>query len=156
MGAVLDPFAAWLILRGIKTLPLRMERHMENALKIAKWIKSKGIKVYYPLLEDFQYREIVKEQMSGFSGIVSFDVGDKKKAEIVTNSVKIFIRAVSLGGVESLIEHPASMTHFMVPKDEREKRGISDGLIRLSVGIENVEDLILDLENALNKAGVLK
>ncbi|MGQ4891433.1 MAG: trans-sulfuration enzyme family protein [Candidatus Njordarchaeia archaeon] len=155
MGGTLDPFAAWLILRGIKTLPLRMERHMENAVKIAKWIKLKGLKVYYPLLNDFEYRETVRGQMRGFSGIVSFDVGDLKKAEIVTNSVKLFTRAVSLGGVESLIEHPASMTHFMVPREERVKRGITDGLIRLSVGIEDVDDLINDLEGAFNKANLI-
>ena len=154
LGGALDPFAAWLLLRGLKTLHVRMERHFENALAIAEWLEENGLRVYYPFLKSSPYYDVAIKQMSGFSGIVSFDVGDYEKAKTILESTKIFIRAVSLGGVESLINHPASTTHFHVPKDVREKRGITEGLIRLSVGIENLNDLLNDLKQAFEKAGL--
>ena len=149
LGGVLDPFAAWLILRGIKTLHLRMEKHFENALNIAEFLEQKGFKVYYPYLESSEYYDLAVKQMKGFSGLISFDVGSYEKAVKIVEKTKIFTKAVSLGGVESLINHPASTTHYHIPKEIRENRGITDGLIRLSVGIENVRDLIGDLENAI-------
>ncbi len=154
LGGALDPFAAWLLLRGLKTLHVRMKKHYENALAIAELLEKNGLRVYYPFLKSFPDYNVAAKQMSGFSGIVSFDVGDYNKAIKILESTKIFIRAVSLGGVESLINHPASTTHFHIPKDIRGERGITDGLIRLSVGIENLEDLISDLKNAFEKAGL--
>ena len=154
LGGALDPFAAWLLLRGLKTLHVRMKKHFENALAIAEWLEQNGLKVYYPFLKSSPYYDTAVKQMSGFSGIVSFDVGDYEKATKILENTKIFIRAVSLGGVESLINHPASTTHFHVPRDVRGDRGITDGLIRLSVGIENLDDLINDLRAAFEKAGL--
>ena len=155
LGAALDPFAAWLLLRGLKTLHVRMQRHFENALRIAEWLEELGLNVFYPFLRSSPYYELAKSQMSGFSGIVSFDVGEFDKAVKIVENTRIFIRAVSLGGVESLINHPASTTHYHVPLKIRESRGITDGLIRLSVGIENINDLIGDLKDAFSKAGIL-
>ncbi len=155
VGAVPSPFDAFLILRSTKTLALRMGKHNENALRIAKVLekkyKHKIKKIYYPGLESHPQYGLAKRQMSGFGGIISIDTGSFENAKSFFNGLKIFARAESLGGVESLVCHPVSMTHGSVPKEEREKFGLTDGLIRLSAGIEDYDDLIEDIENALNK-----
>ena len=150
-GAILSPMESWLILRGTKTLHLRMARHNESALTLARWLEArKDLKaVYYPGLESHPQHELAKRQMKGFSGIVSFDTGDAEKTRRVAESFKIFALAESLGGVESLVCHPVSMTHGSVPAADRAKLGLTDSLLRLSVGVEAVEDLIADLEQAL-------
>ncbi|HHT9147114.1 MAG: cystathionine gamma-synthase [Candidatus Brocadiaceae bacterium] len=151
-GGVPGPFDCFLVLRGIKTLAIRMERHAENALKIAQFLENhpKVRKVIYPGLSSHPQHELAKRQMAGFGGIVTFFIkGGLEAARKFLESVKVFFLAESLGGVESLIEHPAIMTHASLPKEVREKIGISDELIRVSVGIENVDDLIDDLKNAL-------
>src|SRR3989338_2181968 len=149
MGPVLSPFDSFLVLRGIKTLPVRMEKHNENAVKIANYLEShpKVKKVNYPGINSHPQHELAKKQMSGFGGMISFEVKEGlKEAKKFLDNLKIFSLAESLGGVESLIEHPALMTHASIAKEEREKIGITDSLIRISVGIENVWDLIDDLE----------
>lgn len=151
-GTMLSPFDSFLVLRGIKTLALRMEKHNENALKIAKFLNShpKIKKVNYPGLITYPQYNLAKQQMLGFGGMLSFEIkGNLKDAKQLLRNLKIISLAESLGGVESLIEHPASMTHSSIPQKEREKIGITDLLIRLSVGIENTEDLISDLRDAL-------
>jgi len=151
-GGVLAPFEAWLTLRGIKTLPLRMEKHNENAMKVAEFLEShpKVEKVYYPGLKSHPQHELARKQMSGFGGMISFELkGALENGVKLMNSVKLCTLAVSLGAVETLIEHPASMTHASIPREERLKAGITDGLVRLSVGIEDVEDIMQDLEQAL-------
>lgn len=150
-GAILSPMESWLILRGTKTLHLRMERHNASALKIARWLEArKDLKaVYYPGLESHPQHELATRQMKGFSGIVSFDTGDAEKTRRVAEAFKVFALAESLGGVESLVCHPVSMTHGSVPPADRAKLGLTDSLLRLSVGVEAVEDLIADLEQAL-------
>lgn len=150
-GAILSPMESFLILRGTKTLHLRMARHNESALKIARWLEARTdlTAVYYPGLESHPQHELAKRQMKGFSGIVSFDTGDAEKTRRVAERFKIFALAESLGGVESLVCHPASMTHGSVPAADRAKLGLTDSLLRLSVGVEAVEDLIADLEHAL-------
>ena len=153
VGAVPSPFDCFLVLRGIKTLAVRMERHAGNALKIAEFLEShpKVRKVIYPGLKSHPQHELARKQMSGFAGIITFFIkGGLEAARRFLEKVKIFSLAESLGGVESLIEHPAIMTHASLPKEVREKTGISDELIRVSVGIENVDDLIDDLEHALS------
>ena len=153
VGAVPGPFDCFLVLRGIKTLAVRMERHGENAIKIARFLENhtKVKRTIYPGLESHPEHAVAKKQMSGFGGIITFFIkGGLEAARGFLERVKVFSLAESLGGVESLIEHPAIMTHASVPKEIREKTGITDDLIRLSVGIENVEDLIEDLGNALN------
>ncbi len=152
-GGGIAPQVAWLVLRGIKTLALRMERHNENAYVIANMLQEhpKVKAVFYPNLEIHKNHEIAKKQMRGFGGIVSFDVGGIEEGKTFINSVEICSIATSLGGVESIVQHSASMTHATLSKEEREKAGISDGLIRFSVGIEDKNDLIRDLENALSK-----
>tara|TARA_Y100000780_G_scaffold232594_1_gene268516 strand:- start:186797 stop:187948 length:1152 start_codon:yes stop_codon:yes gene_type:complete len=152
MGPSSSPFDSWLVLRGIKTLAIRMQRHEENALKIAKFLESHEQieKVVYPGLESHPQHELAKEQMSGFGGMITFFIkGGLEASRNFLEKVQIFSLAESLGGVESLIEHPAIMTHASVPKEVRESIGISDNLIRVSVGIEDVNDLLLDLEVAL-------
>jgi cystathionine gamma-lyase len=152
VGAVPGPFDCFLVLRGIKTLAVRMERHQENATRIARFLEEhpRVRKTIYPGLETHPDHEIAEKQMSGYGGIITFFIkGGSEAAKNFLERVKLFSLAESLGGVESLIEHPASMTHASVPKDIREKTGITDDLIRISVGIENVEDLIEDLRNAL-------
>ncbi|MDH4467498.1 MAG: PLP-dependent aspartate aminotransferase family protein [Bacteriovoracaceae bacterium] len=152
-GPSQSPFDSWLVLRGLKTLSVRMERHAQNAQKIAEMLAkhTKIEKVYYPGLPEHPGHEIAKKQMSGFGGMITFVVkGGLTPAKQVLSKVKLFSLAESLGGVESLIEHPAIMTHASVPADQRAKLGISDGLLRISVGIEDVEDLIKDLDNALS------
>jgi len=154
IGAVPSPFDCWLVLRSTKTLSLRMERHNENAMKIAfhlaKNYKNKIKHIYYPGLKTHPQYKLAKKQMRGFGGIISIDLGSLQNAIKFFNGLKIFARAESLGGVESLVCHPVSMTHGSVPKEEREKFGLTDGLIRLSVGIEDYEDLIEDIMSALN------
>lgn len=155
VGAVPGPQDCFLILRGIKTLHIRMDRACENAEKIAWFLKGhpKVSKVYYPGLDEHPGHEIAKRQMKKFGGMVSFDLVDntEESAVKVLSGTHYFSLAESLGGVESLIGHPASMTHASIPKEERLKVGLTDSLIRLSVGIEDVEDLINDLEQALQK-----
>lgn len=153
-GAICGPQDAFLVLRGIKTLHLRVQRHCENGEAIAHFLKTqeKVDKVYWPGFENHPNHEIAKKQMRGFGGMISFTLkGNKMEdAHKVVGKVKIFALAESLGGVESLIGHPATMTHASIPKEEREKSGVVDSLIRLSVGVEDVDDLIKDLEQALN------
>lgn len=152
-GAVTAPMDSFLVLRGIKTLHLRMQRHCENGEKIARFLQDhpKVEKVYWPGFEDHPNHEVAKSQMRGFGGMISFSlVGNKLEDALDTVSkVKLFALAESLGGVESLIGHPVTMTHGAIPKEEREKIGIVDSLIRLSVGVEDAEDLIEDLQQAL-------
>lgn len=153
IGAVPAPFDCWLTLRSIKTLAYRMKAHNENAIAICEVLeKDKRIKkLFYPGLKSHPQFKIIKKQMRGFGGMISIDVGSYKAAERFCNALKIFQIAESLGGVESLVCHPATMTHASVPKDFREKIGITDGLVRLSVGIEDKEDLINDIKRALKK-----
>lgn len=152
-GAVCGPQDSFLVLRGIKTLHLRMQRHCENGEAVAKYLKQhpKVGKVYWPGFEDHPNHEIAKKQMSGFGGMISFTtVEDTLESAVkLVEQLKIFTLAESLGGVESLAGHPASMTHASIPKEERAKTGVVDSLIRLSVGIEDEEDLINDLKQAL-------
>ena len=152
VGAVQGPFDAFFALRGLKTLSLRMERHCSNALKIAEFLEQKSVisKVYYPGLKNHEGYEVAKKQMNGFGGIVTCVLsGGLEKARRFLETCQIFQLAESLGGVESLIEHPAIMTHASVPQEVRRDLGIEDGLIRLSVGVEHVDDLINDLERAI-------
>ncbi|QQS37379.1 MAG: PLP-dependent transferase [Ignavibacteriales bacterium] len=151
-GGVPSPFDCWLVLRSTKTLAVRMKQHEENAKTIAEFLSKSGIakKVIYPGLKDHPQHELAKKQMRGFGGMISVDFGDEYKAKKLLKNVKIFALAESLGGVESLISHPSSMTHGSVPKEEKEKFGLTDSLVRFSVGIEDVEDLIDDIINALN------
>ena len=153
-GAVTAPMDSFLVLRGIKTLHLRVQRHCENAEKVARFLVShpKVDKVYWPGLESHPNHAIAKRQMRGFGGMISFDLEGNsiEDAHAIVKNVKVFALAESLGGVESLIGHPATMTHAPIPKEEREKIGISDSLIRLSVGVEDVEDIIEDLSQALS------
>ena len=152
-GAVPGPMDSFLILRGIKTLHIRMDRHCSNANKIANFLKKhkKINNVYWPGFNTHPNHETAKKQMKNFGGMISFDLKDNKLADAIkiVSSTKYFCLAESLGGVESLIGHPASMTHAAIPKKEREKTGVVDSLIRLSVGIENVDDLLNDLDQAL-------
>ncbi|MGB9741659.1 MAG: trans-sulfuration enzyme family protein [candidate division WOR-3 bacterium] len=152
-GGVMAPFEAFLVLRGIKTLALRMERHCENALKIAQFLEQhpKVSWVRYPGLPSHPQFELARKQMSGPGGLITFELkGGLEAARRLLNATRLFLLAVSLGGVESLIQHPASMTHASMPPEIRKQAGITDGLVRISVGIEAVEDLIADLKQALN------
>ena len=151
VGAVPSPFDCWLILRSTKTLAVRMQRHNENAVQFAKHLEESGYckKIYYPGLPSHPQHELARKQMRGFGGMISADFGDVEKAKKILKNVKIFTLGESLGGVESLTSHPASMTHAAVPKDKREEMGLTDSLIRFSVGIEDIEDLIGDLEQAI-------
>lgn len=154
LGMNPSPFDAWLTSRGVKTLALRMERHQENAQKIAEFLEKHPLvkKVYYPGLESHHNHKIAKKQMKGFSGIVSVEFNlSLKEAKKLVSSFQYFSLAESLGGVESLVCHPATMTHASIPKNERERIGLSDGLMRFSVGIEDAEDLIEDLKSRLKK-----
>lgn len=151
-GAILGPMDSWLILRGTKTLTIRMERTNENAQIIAEYLEAhpKVKRTIYPGLASHPHHRLAKKQMRGFGGLISFDVGSLDNAKIVLERLRLMALAESLGGVETLISHPAIMTHASVPKDRREMLGITDGLIRISVGIEDVEDLQADLEQALS------
>ena len=151
-GAILSPFDAWLLLRGTKTLALRMAQHSANGLALAKFLSAhpKVERVFYPGLPDHPQHELATRQMQGFGGMLAFDLGSLEAARTVLNGVSLFSLAESLGGVESLISHPATMTHASVPTDQRLARGITDGLIRISVGIEDAGDLEDDLRQALS------
>lgn len=154
-GAIAQPFDSFLVLRGLKTLHLRIERHCINGKKIAHWLKDNPNvgKVYWPGFEDHPGHEIAARQMDDFGGMIAFELKDNDldQAMNFVASTELFALAESLGGVESLIEHPAAMTHASVPAEIREELGISDGFIRLSVGVEDAEDLIADLEQAMRK-----
>lgn len=152
-GGVMSPFNAWLLLRGLKTLGVRMRQHEKNALEVARFLKRhpKVKEVLYPGLEDFKGHEIAKEQMSGFGAMISFEInGDLEAAKKVVNSVRLAQLAVSLGDCETLIELPAAMTHRGYPKEELAKFGLTESMIRISVGLEDVKDIIEDLDNALS------
>jgi cystathionine beta-lyase len=152
-GAVTSPMDSFLVLRGIKTLHLRMERHCENGEKIARFLKShpKIERVFWPGFEDHPNHDVACKQMRGFGGMISFSLkgNQREHALEIVRKVEVFALAESLGGVESLIGHPATMTHASIPRKERERSGIVDSLLRLSVGVEDVEDLLADLEQAL-------
>jgi cystathionine gamma-lyase len=151
-GAVPGPFDSWIVLRGLKTLAVRMRQHEENALAVAEFLQDhpEVEAVHYPGLPNHPQHELAKRQMSGFSGMVSFTLkGGAAAAHAAVQKTKIFSFAESLGGVESLITHPATMTHAAIPREKREARGVTDGLMRLSVGIEDKEDLIADLDGAI-------
>ena len=152
-GAVLGPMDSWLVLRGVKTLAVRMRQHNENGMTIAQFLaKHPKVKnVHYPGLPDHPQHQLAKRQMAGFGGMLSFETGSLENARTILKSVRLCSLAESLGGVETLISHPASMSHASVAAADRERGGITDGLLRISVGIEDVEDLISDLEQALAK-----
>ena len=152
VGAILSPFDSFLVLRGTKTLAVRMEAHDKNGRQVANFLAEhpKIQKVYYPGLVSHPQHELAKKQQRGFGGMVAFETGSLDNAKKVLESVKLCILGESLGGVESLISHPASMTHASVPIEKREELGITDGLVRISVGIEDVEDIIADLDQALS------
>lgn len=152
-GAVLDPFAAWQLVNGLKTLAVRMEKHCDNAMKVAKFLQTHPMvdKVYYPGLPDNPGYEVAKKQMRGFGGMMSVDIkGGIDAVRTVMNNVKVFSLATSLGNVDSLIQHSPSMSHFDMTPEQRHAVSIFDGQVRLSVGIEDPEDLIEDLDQALN------
>ena len=150
-GAVLGPFEAFLILRGLKTMKLRMDQHCANAMKIARFLDScpQVLKVYFPGLKSHPGHEIAARQMKQFGGMISFEVKSYEAAKKMLDHLKLCCLAVSLGDCETLIQHPASMTHSAYSKEEREAAGFSDGLIRLSVGLEEAGDIIDDLSQAL-------
>lgn len=152
VGAILSPFDSFLVLRGTKTLAVRMEAHDRNGRMVANFLAEHPAvnKVYYPGLASHPQHELAKRQQTGFGGMVSFETGSLENAKKVLESVKLCILGESLGGVESLISHPATMTHASVPAETRERLGITDGLVRVSVGIEDVEDIIEDLDQALS------
>lgn len=152
VGAILSPFDSFLVLRGTKTLAVRMEAHDKNGRQVANFLAEhpRVQKVYYPGLASHPQHELAKRQQKGFGGMVSFETGSLENAKKVLESVKLCILGESLGGVESLISHPATMTHASVPVEKREILGITDGLVRISVGIEDVEDIIADLDQALS------
>jgi cystathionine beta-lyase/cystathionine gamma-synthase len=152
-GAILGPFDSWLVLRGTKTLPLRMQQHNANGLALAQYLNGhpKVKHVYYPGLPSHPQHELAKRQMRGFGGMLAFDLGSLDAARTVLNSVRLHALAESLGGVETLISHPATMTHASVPLERRAALGITDGLVRISAGIEDIDDLEEDLAQALDK-----
>jgi cystathionine gamma-lyase/cystathionine beta-lyase/cystathionine gamma-lyase/homocysteine desulfhydrase len=152
-GAILGPFDCWLVLRGVKTLAVRMERHNQNGLAVAQFLAShpKVQRVFYPGLPSHPQHDLAKAQMRGSGGMLAFETGSLEHAKTILNSVRLCSLAESLGGVETLISHPATMTHAGVPPEVRRRSGITDGLVRISVGIEDVEDLLADLDQALAK-----
>ena len=154
-GAVPGPWDCWLALRGVKTLPLRMRQHDANGRRIAEWLTKhpKVERVYYPGLPSHPQHDLACRQMKGFGGMISMELGSLERARRFVERTAIFALAESLGGVESLVGHPASMTHASVPAELRRAMGLTDSLVRLSVGVEDVEDLIADLDQALAAAG---
>lgn len=150
-GAILSPMDSWLVLRGTKTLAVRMRQHDENGRVVAQFLSEhpEVRKVYYPGLKSHPQYELARRQMSGFGGMISFETGSLDRARRVLEGVRLLTLGESLGGVESLISHPATMTHASVPETERNRLGITDGLVRVSVGIEDAEDIIEDLDRAL-------
>ncbi len=155
MGGAMSPFSAWLIIRGIKTLPVRMDRHNENAMAVAKYLKEheKVGKVDYPGLTDFPQYDLARKQMSGAGGMIAFLLKDANDVPLFLNALELCTLAVSLGETGTLVQHPATMTHAVVPREKRIKYGIVDELVRLSVGIEDVDDVIGDLGQALDSVG---
>jgi cystathionine beta-lyase/cystathionine gamma-synthase len=153
VGAILSPFDSWLVLRGTKTLALRMEQHDKTGRAVAAFLEEhpKVRKVYYPGSASHPQHALARRQQHGFGGMVSFDVGSLAAARTVLESVKLCTLAESLGGVETLISHPATMTHASVDEAKRQRLGITDGMVRISVGIEDTDDIIADLDQALNK-----
>ena len=153
VGAILSPFDSWLVLRGTKTLALRMEQHDRSGRAVAAFLEEhpKVQKIYYPGSLSHRQHELAKRQQKGFGGMVAFDVGSLEAARTVLESVKLCTLAESLGGVETLISHPATMTHASVLPETRDRLGITDGLVRISVGIEDTDDIIEDLDQALRK-----
>jgi methionine-gamma-lyase len=152
IGGVLSPFDAWLLIRGLKTLGVRMDRHAQSALDVAKFLEGldQVSHVYYPELPSFAQYELGKEQMQGAGGVLSFHIkGGKREAQAFINRLKLIKIAVSLGDAETLVQHPATMTHAVVPEEERKQMGITDSLIRLSIGLEDVEEIKNDLKKAL-------
>lgn len=152
IGGILAPFDAWLCLRGTKTLAVRMRQHGENAMHVAEWLcgQKRVQKVYYPGLKDHPQHELARTQMSGFGGMISFELGSLDAAGTFLKRVRLCALAESLGGVETIITHPATMTHAAIPAEQRKAIGVTDGLVRISVGLEDVEDIIADLDAALN------
>jgi cystathionine beta-lyase/cystathionine gamma-synthase len=152
-GAILGPMDAWLVLRGTKTLPIRMERHNQNAQVLAEYLAGhpKVKRVHYPGLPTHPQHELARRQMRGFGGLISFELGTLDKARTLLNDVRLMALAESLGGVETLISHPATMTHASVPPERRQQIGITDDLVRVSVGIEDIEDLKDDVARALQQ-----
>ena len=150
-GAIPGPMDCWLVLRGTKTLHVRMQTHDDNGRRVAEWLEAdpRVLKVFYAGLPSHPQHELASTQMTGFGGMISIELGDRQRAECFCTSTRVFTLAESLGGVESLVSHPAAMTHAAVPEEQRLSMGITDGLVRLSVGIEDVEDLIEDLDQAL-------
>ncbi len=158
VGAVPSPFDCWLTLTGLKTLPLRMERHSSNGMAVARFLEKhpKVAWVKYPGIESHPQHEIAKRQMSGYSGMITFELkGGLESGRKLMNSVRLCSLAESLGAVETMITHPATMTHAEVPSEERVKRGLTDGLVRISVGIEDIDDIIADLKQALDKVALV-
>jgi cystathionine beta-lyase/cystathionine gamma-synthase len=149
-GAVPGPFDCWLAMRGVKTLALRMERHQANALAVARHLEERGLPAIYPGLESHPQHALARIQMRGFGGMVTVELGSVEAARRALGRFRLFTLAESLGGVESLVSHPATMTHAAVPEDARRRAGLTDGMIRLSVGCEDVEDLIGDIDQALS------
>jgi cystathionine gamma-lyase len=151
VGGILSPFDAWLCLRGTKTLAVRMRQHCSNAMTVARWLTRQAAvrKVHYPGLEDHPGHALARKQMGGFGGMISFDLGSLDAASRFLKKVRLCALAESLGGVETIITHPASMTHAAIPPEQRAAIGVTDGLVRISVGIEDEEDIVADLEQAL-------
>jgi cystathionine beta-lyase/cystathionine gamma-synthase len=151
VGAILSPMDSFLVLRGIKTLPIRMERHDATGRKIAAWLdRQRKIKtVHYPGLNSHPHHALAKKQMTGFGGMIAFDLGSLRAAKTFLDKLQLCALAESLGGVETLISHPASMTHGAIPKKDRAKTGVTDGLVRISVGLEDADDLIADMTQGL-------
>ena len=154
-GAILSPFDSWLVMRGTKTLALRMEQHDKSGRAVAAFLEDhpKVLKIYYPGSKSHKQHELASRQQKGFGSMVSFDVGSLEAARTVLESVRLCTLAESLGGVESLVCHPATMTHASVAPEVRERLGITDGLVRISVGIEDTDDIIADIDQALDKVG---
>jgi cystathionine beta-lyase/cystathionine gamma-synthase len=154
-GAILSPFDSWLVMRGTKTLALRMEQHDKSGRAVAAFLEDhpKVLKIYYPGSKSHKQHDLASRQQKGFGSMVSFDVGSLEAARTVLEAVKLCTLAESLGGVESLVCHPATMTHASVAPEVRERLGITDGLVRISVGIEDTDDIIADIDQALNKVG---
>jgi cystathionine beta-lyase/cystathionine gamma-synthase len=152
-GAILGPMDAWLVLRGTKTLPIRMERHNANAQALAEFLAAhpRVTRVFYPGLPSHPQHELARRQMRGFGGLISLQLGSLENARLVLNGVRLMALAESLGGVETLISHPATMTHGSVPAERRQEIGITDDLVRISVGIEDIDDLIADISQALER-----
>jgi cystathionine gamma-lyase/cystathionine beta-lyase/cystathionine gamma-lyase/homocysteine desulfhydrase len=152
-GAILGPMDAWLVLRGTKTLPLRMERHNSNAQRIAEYLAAhaKVSRVHYPGLPSHPHHELAARQMRGYGGMISLELGSLERARTFLNHVRLVALAESLGGVETLVSHPATMTHAAVPADRRTAIGVTDDMVRLSIGIEDVDDLIEDIAQALDR-----